>query len=85
MTKLAPCRVRKVGQLLGYPLVTLLPCIPIVASFQEVSGHNMMGVVNCLFVFFFARPKRQNKLEEPIHSTQPESKVTMLKDLCWTR
>ena len=44
----------------------------------------MMGVVNCLFFFFFAHPKGQKRLEEAIHITQPESKVTKLKDLCWT-
>jgi hypothetical protein len=45
----------------------------------------MIGIVNHLSVFFFAHPKRQKKLEEAIHNTQPESNVTKLKDLCRTR
>ena len=59
--------------------------LAVVALFEEVSVRNMIGVVNRLSVFFFAHPKRQKKLEEAIHSTQPESKVTKLKDLCRTR
>ncbi len=35
--------------------------------------------------FFSAHPKRQYKLEEAIHDTQPESTVAKLKDLCRTR
>ena len=74
-----------------YPLALYTHCashslnLAVVALFEEMSVCNMMGVVNHLFVFFFAHPKRQNKLEEAIHSTQPESKVTKLKDLCRTR
>ena len=75
----------------SYPLALYTHCVShslnlaVVASFEEVSVRNMMGVVNRLSVFFFAHPKRQKKLEEAIHSTQPESKVTKLKDLCRTR
>ena len=71
-----------------YPLALYTHCashslnLAVVASFEETS---VRSVVNRLSVFFFAHPKRQNKLEEAIHSTQPESKVTKLKDLCRTR
>ena len=74
-----------------YPLALYTHCafhslnLAVVALFEEVSVHNMMGVVKRLSVFIFAHPKRQKKLEEAIHSTQPESKVTKLKDLCRTR
>ena len=44
----------------------------VVASFEETSVRNMIGVVNRLSVFFFAHPKRQKKLEEAIHNTQRE-------------
>ena len=43
----------------------------------------MIGVVDRLSSF--AHPKRQKKLEEPIHNTQPKPNVTKLKDLCRTR
>ena len=59
--------------------------LAVVASFQEASVCNMIGVINRLSVFFFAHPKQQKKLEEAIHNTQPESNVTKLKDLCRTR
>ena len=36
------------------------------------------------FKIFSAHPKRQRKLEEAIESTQPESSVHKLKDLCCT-
>ena len=71
-----------------YPLALYTHCashslnLAVVASFQETSVRNMIGVVS---VFFFAHPKRQKKLEEAIHNTQPESNVTKLKDLCRTR
>ena len=52
----------------------------------EPSVRNMIGVDNCVSVFFFfAHPKRQKKLEEAIQNTQPESNVLKLKDLCRTR
>ena len=59
--------------------------LAVVASFEEASVRNMIGVVNRLSVFFFAHPKRQKMLEEAIHNTQPESNVQKLKDLCRTR
>ena len=74
-----------------YPLALYTHCashclnLAVVASFQEVSVRNMIGIVNRLSVFFFAHPKRQKKLEEAIHNTQPESNVLKLKDLCRTR
>ncbi len=74
-----------------YPLALYTHCtshclnLAVVASFEEVSVRNMIGVVNRVSVFFFAHPKRQNKLEEAIQNTQPESKVVKLKNLCRTR
>ena len=71
-----------------YPLALYTHCtshclnLTVVASFEEVSVHNMTGVVKQLSIFFFARPKRQKKLEEAI---QPESNMVKLKDLCRTR
>ena len=59
--------------------------LAVVASLEEVSVRNMIGVVNRLSVFFFAHPKRQKKLEEAIHNTQPESNAQKLKDVCRTR
>ena len=40
--------------------------LAVVASFEEVSVHNMIGVVKQLSIFFFAPPKLQKKLEEAI-------------------
>ena len=40
----------------------------LVASFEEMSIHNMIGVVKRLLIFFFAHPKRQKKLEEAIQN-----------------
>ena len=74
-----------------YPLALYTHCashclnLAVVSSFEETSVHNMIGVVNWLYVFFFAQPKRQKNLEEAIHNTQPESTVKKLKDLCRTR
>ena len=74
-----------------YPLALYTHCashclnLAVVASFEGTSVHNMIGVVNRLYVFFFAHPKCQKKLEEAIHNTQPESTVKKLKDLCRTR
>ena len=47
----------------AYPLALYTHCashslsLAVVASFQEVSVHNMIGIVNLLSVFFFAHPK----------------------------
>ena len=74
-----------------YPLALYTHCashclnLAVVGSFEEASVRNMIGVVNRLSVFFFTHPKRQKKLEEAIHNTQPESNVQKLKDLCRTR
>ena len=57
----------------------------VVASFEEARVRNMIGIVNWLSVFFFAHPKHHRKLEETIHSTQPELNVQKVKDLCGTR
>ena len=56
-----------------------------VASFKEVSIHNMIGVGKRLSIFFFAHPKHQKKLEQAIQNTQPELNVVKLKYLCRTR
>lgn len=45
----------------------------------------MIGIVNRVSTFFFSHPKRQRKLEEAIETTQPESSVCKLKDLCQTQ
>ena len=59
-----------------YPLALYTHC--------EVSVRNFRCSYH-LSAFFFAHPKRQKKLEEVIHSTQPESNVMKLEDLCRTR
>ena len=59
--------------------------LAVVASIEEPSVRNMIGILNRVSIFFSAHPKRQKKLEEAIHNTQPESKVVNLKDLCRTR
>ena len=59
--------------------------LSVVSSLEEVCGRNMIGVVNRVSKFFSAHPKRQRKLEEAIESTQPESSVHKLKDLCRTQ
>ena len=69
-----------------YPLSLYTHCtshclnLAVVSSFEEVSVHNMIGVVKGLsiFFFFFALPKHQNKLQEAIQNTQPESNVLKL-------
>ena len=74
-----------------YPLALYTHCashclnLAVVASFEETSVQNMIGIVNRLSTFFFAHPKRQKKLEEAIQDNQPESNVDKLKDLCRTR
>ena len=74
-----------------YPLAIYKHCashilnLVVVASFEETAVPNMIGVVNQLYIFFFAHPKRQKKLENAIHSTKLDSKVQKLKDLCRTR
>ena len=55
-----------------------------VKSLEELSIHNMIGVVNRVSLFFSAHPKRQRKLEEAIDTTQPEFSVHKLNDLCRT-
>ena len=74
-----------------YPLVFYTHCashclnLAVVASFEDRSVCNMIGIVKRLSLFFSAHPKRQKKLEEAIQNAQPESKVLKLKDLCRTR
>ncbi len=85
MMGLATCLERQMELQLEYPLTLYTHCtshclnLAVVASFEEVSVRNMIGVVNRVSVFFFAHPKRQNKLEEAIQNTQPESKVVKQK------
>ena len=73
-----------------YPLAFYTHCashclnLAVVASFEDRSVRNMIGIVKRLS-FFSAHPKRQEKLEEAIQNAQPESKVLKLKDLCRTR
>ena len=74
-----------------YPLILYTHCtshclnLAVVASFEEVSVSNTIGIVKRLSIFIFAPPKRQKKLEEALQNTQPESNMLKLKDLCRTR
>ena len=74
-----------------YPLALYTHCashalnLVVVASFEGTAVRNMIGIVGRLSAFFFAHPKRQKKLKDAIHTTQPTSKVQKLKDLCRTR
>ena len=74
-----------------YPLALYLHCsshslnLSVVKSLEEASIRNMIGIVSRVSIFFSAHPKRQRKLEDAINTTQPESSVRKLKDLCRTR
>ena len=74
-----------------YPLALYLHCashclnLAIVKSLQVTSVRNMMGVVDRVYVFFAAHPKRQNALDKAIEEAQPGSSVSKLKDLYRTR
>ena len=74
-----------------HPLALYLHCashslnLVVVKSLAETNIRNMMGIVDRISVFFSAHPKRQRKLEEAIDTTQPESSIHKLKDLCRTR
>ena len=74
-----------------HPLALYIHCashclnLAVVKSLQETNIRNMMGIVDRIYVFFSAHPKRQRKLEEAIDTTQPESSIHKLKDLCRTR
>ena len=74
-----------------YPLAFYTHCashclnLVVVASFEDRSVRNMIGIVKRLSLFFSAHPKCQKKLKEAIQNAQPESKVLKLKDLCRTR
>ena len=59
--------------------------LSIVKSLEVASIHNMIRVVNTVSIFFSAHTKWQEKLEDAIDTTQPESSVSKLKDLCCTR
>lgn len=75
----------------SFPLAIYVHCashclnLAVVGSLEEVAVRNMIGIVNRVSTFFFAHPKRQRKLEKAIETTQPESSVRKLKDLCRTR
>ena len=74
-----------------YPLALYTICtshclnMAVVASVEEVSVRNMIGVVSDCPSSFFTHLKHQKKLEEAIQNTQPESNVLKLKDICRTR
>ena len=74
-----------------YPLALYLHCashslnLTVVKSLELTSVRNMMGVISKASFFFDAHPKRQRALEKAIEETQPDSKVSKLKDLCRTR
>lgn len=74
-----------------YPLALYMHCashclnLAVVKSLQVTSIRNMMGVVNKVYTFFDAHPKRQRALDRAIEENQPESVISKLKDLCRTR
>ena len=74
-----------------YPLALYLHCashclnLAVVKSLQITSIRNMMGVIERVYQFFAAHPKRQTAPEKAISDTQPTSKVHKLKDMCCTR
>ena len=45
----------------------------------------MIGVIERVYWFFSAHPKRQEASQKSIDETQPDSNVHKLKDLCHTR
>ena len=73
-----------------YPLALYIHCashclnLAVVKSLQVTSVRNM-GVVDKVFKFLSAHPKRHMALKRAISQTQPESSVHKLKDLCHTR
>ena len=75
----------------SFPLALYVHCafhclnLAVVSSLEEVAVRNMIGIVNRVSTFFFAYPKQKRKLKEAIETTQPESSVRKLKDLCRTR
>ncbi len=74
-----------------YPLALYLHCashclnLAVVKSLQITSIRNMMGVLERVYQFFSAHPKRQTALEKAISDSQPDSTVHKLKDMCRTR
>ena len=94
MTELVTCgktNVAAARMASQFPLTLYTHCtshclnLAVVASFEEVSVRDMIGVVKQQSIFFFAHPKHQKKLEEAVQNIQPESNVLKLKDLCRTR
>ena len=71
-----------------FPLALYFHCsshslnLSVVKSLEEARVRNMIGIVSGVSIFFSAHPKCQRKLEEAIDTTQPESTVLKLKDLC---
>ena len=59
--------------------------LTVVKSLQINSVRNMMGVIETVYQFFAAHPKRQTTLEKAISDTHPTSKVHKLKNMCRTR
>ena len=74
-----------------YPLALYPHCashclnLAVVKSLHITSVRNMMGVIERVYQFFAAHPKRQTALEKAISDIQPTSKVHKLKDMCRTR
>lgn len=74
-----------------YPLALYLHCfshclnLVIVKSAEISSIRNMMGICKKVHDFFDVHPKHQLKLEEAIGETQPEHRITKIKDLSRTR
>ena len=74
-----------------YPLALYLHCtshclnLAVVKSVQVTSVCNMTGVVDRVCQCFVSHPKQQRALEDAILSTQPDTAVFKVKDLCRTR
>ena len=85
-------KTKRVGARISsqYPLALYTHCtshclnLAVVASFEEVSVCNMIGVEKRLSIFF-AHPKHQKKLKEAVQNIQPESNMLKLKHFCRIR
>ena len=74
-----------------YPLALYLHrsshCLNLVVikSLQIPNIRNMIGVMDRVYIFFDAHPKRQIALDKTMTETQPASSITKFKALCRTR
>lgn len=71
-----------------YPLALYIHCashclnLAVDRSLQITSIKNMMGIIERVYQFFAAHPKRQTALEKATH---PSSNIHKLKNVCRTR